>query len=184
MPFYVGELWTARQRQMHPLHYTVSYRASFKPELPDFFIRRFLLDRRITEGVVLDPFGGRGTTVLQANLLGFRGVHNDLNPVSIFLSSARRRIPALPELIERTEELDLNARRFRLSALAKKRLLPFFHPETLNEILNLREQLLKILSAGPAASEDPALQYIGLTALSRLHGHSDGFFSVYSFPQI
>ena len=36
----VDELWTARQRQMHSLHYAVSYRASFKPELPDFFIRR------------------------------------------------------------------------------------------------------------------------------------------------
>ncbi len=184
IPFYVGELWTARQRQMHPLHYTVSYRASFKPELPDFFIRRFLLDRRINEGVVLDPFGGRGTTVLQANLLGFRGVHNDLNPVSIFLSSARRRIPALEELIERVESLDLQAKRFRLSALEKQRLLPFFHPETLNEILNLREQLLAKIADGPAAADDPALQYIGLTALSRLHGHSDGFFSVYSFPQI
>ncbi|MCR9143112.1 MAG: site-specific DNA-methyltransferase [bacterium] len=184
MPFYVGELWTARQRQMHPLHYTVSYRASFKPELPDFFIRRFLLDRRITEGVVLDPFGGRGTTVLQANLLGFRGIHNDLNPVSIFLSSARQQIPPLAELIERTEALDLGARRFRLNAIEKKRLLPFFHPETLNEILNLREQLLQTIQAGPAAGVDPALQYIGLTALSRLHGHSDGFFSVYSFPQI
>lgn len=184
MPFYVGELWTAKQRQMHPLHYTVSYRASFKPELPDFFIRRFLLDRRITDGVVLDPFGGRGTTVLQANLMGFRGIHNDLNPVSIFLSSARRRIPALEELIERTEALDLGARRFRLNAIEKKRLLPFFHPETLNEILNLRAELLRTISAGPAASVDPTLQYIGLTALSRLHGHSDGFFSVYSFPQI
>lgn len=169
---------------MHPLHYTVSYRASFKPELPDFFIRRFLIDRRVTDGVVLDPFGGRGTTVLQANLLGFRGIHNDLNPVSIFLSSARRQIPPLAELIERAQSLDLSAKKYTLNALEKQRLLPFFHPETLNEILNLRALLLKEISAGPAAGRDPALQYIGLTALSRLHGHSDGFFSVYSFPQI
>jgi hypothetical protein len=31
---------------------------------------------------------------------------------------------------------------------------------------------------------DDELNYIMLTALTRLHGHSDGFFSAYSFPQI
>ena len=35
------EFWTAKQRQMHSLHYANSYRASFKPELPDFFIKNF-----------------------------------------------------------------------------------------------------------------------------------------------
>jgi len=47
-----AELWTARQRQMHPIHYTVSYRGSFKPELPEFFIGRYLPK----PGIVLDPF--------------------------------------------------------------------------------------------------------------------------------
>ncbi len=183
IPYYAGELWTARQRQMHPLHYTVSYRASFKPELPDFFIRRYLRERRVTGGVVLDPFGGRGTTIVQANLMGFRGVHNDLNPVSIFLASARRDIPPLAELVERTRALDLT-KRGDLSAEERERLLPFFHPRTLEEIASLRARLLASMTDGPASGTDAALQYIGLTALSRLHGHSDGFFSVYSFPQI
>ncbi|MHA2335493.1 MAG: hypothetical protein ACXAEU_25915, partial [Candidatus Hodarchaeales archaeon] len=40
--YFVGELWTSKQRQMFPLHYTVSYRGSFKAELPQFFIKEFL----------------------------------------------------------------------------------------------------------------------------------------------
>ncbi|MDH5655061.1 MAG: site-specific DNA-methyltransferase [Spirochaetia bacterium] len=173
LPVEVGELWTSRQRQMHPLHYTVSYRASFKPELPDFFIRTYLAKKNA--GMILDPFGGRGTTVIQGNMLGFSGVHNDLSPISAFLASSRRKIPELDTLEQTLKGLKLNLSSKPVKKDAE-RLSPFFHKETLSEILNLR----KILND----SDDPAVRYIGLTALSRLHGHSDGFFSVYSFPQI
>ncbi len=173
------ELWTARQRQMQPIHYTVSYRASFKPELPDFFIRKYLVEPGKKGSIVLDPFGGRGTTVIQANLHGYSAIHNDLNPVSIFLASARKSIPPLPELIGRLESLDLKKQRFSLTKSETQKLTPFFHPDTLQEILNLRKILLEEKN-----KDDPELKYIGVTALSRLHGHSDGFFSVYSFPQI
>lgn len=166
-----AELWTARQRQMHPIHYTVSYRGSFKPELPEYFIARYLKSK----GTVLDPFGGRGTTAIQANLMGHRAVHNDLSRVSVFLASSRQTIPDLAELSELAHSLDLT-RAPELPESERKRLLPFFHPDTLRELSALREIVRN--------ASDPGLRYIGLTALSRLHGHSDGFFSVYSFPQI
>ena len=178
IPYQEKELWTAKQRQMHSLHYSISYRASFKPELPNFFIERYLIKENIPNAVVLDPFGGRGTTCLQANLRGFRAIHNDINPVSIFLAQARQNIPSLEALIKRTEELRLD-KQCKLSFSNQTRFLPFFHKRTLNEIMNLRSLL-----QSSTIAEDPELAYIGLTALSRLHGHSDGFLSVYSFPQI
>lgn len=46
-----GEFWTAKQRQGHPIHHTVSYRASFKPELPSFFMKEFL--KRKTESYMI-----------------------------------------------------------------------------------------------------------------------------------
>lgn len=179
IPVFAGELWTARQRQMHPIHYTVSYRASFKPELPDFFIRKYLMNEGKKEGVVLDPFGGRGTSVLQANLLGYTGYHNDLNPVAHFLSSSRKNIPRLQDLAGTLEALDLENGDVSISDKDEERLSPFFHPRTLREILKLRKILLS-----PDGRESPEIQYLGVTALSRLYGHSDGFFSVYTFPQI
>lgn len=177
-PVREGEFWTARQRQMHPLHYAVSYRASFKPELPDFFIRRCLDEAHRRRAVVLDPFGGRGTTALQANMLGCRAIHNDLNPVSLFIAGARSHVPELATLEQRLAALPIE-QGASFSTEDLRRLGPFFHQQTLAELCFLRNAL-----RSPEAQEDHALRYIGMTALSRLHGHSDGFFSVYSFPQI
>src|SRR5215475_58549 len=65
VPTFVNEFWTARQRQASSLH-EVSYRACFKPQLPRFFIERLTRPGEL----VYDPFMGRGTTPLDAALLG------------------------------------------------------------------------------------------------------------------
>lgn len=172
-PVHRGEFWTARQRQMHPVHYSVSYRASFKPELPDFFMQRYLTGR----SVVLDPFGGRGTTALQANLNGHAAVHNDISPVSVFISSSRKSIPPIERIAARLESLDLARLGRPWTPEEKDRFSPFFHERTFRELIGLR-------SIWMDERHDDELNYIMLTALTRLHGHSDGFFSAYSFPQI
>lgn len=56
VPYFFNEFWTARQRQAHSIH-EVSYRACFKPQLPDFFIERLTK----VGDTVYDPFMGRGT---------------------------------------------------------------------------------------------------------------------------
>src|SRR6266849_10336488 len=64
---FVNEFWTSRQRAAHSLH-EISYRACFKPQLPRFFV-----DRLTRPGdVVYDPFMGRGTTLVEAALMGRR----------------------------------------------------------------------------------------------------------------
>ena len=181
IPVYTGSFWTAQQRQMHPLHYTISYRASFKPELPAYFMRRYLKTKKAR---VLDPFGGRGTTTLEANLQGHKAIHNDRNPVSLFLIRARQSIPPIDELCSFLNSIPLDPTDSSLrSSRDNDRLLPFFHPYTLNEILQLRQMILEERKHSQTSVE-AKLGYIALTALSRLHGHSGGFFSVYSFPQI
>jgi len=166
----VGEFWTAKQRQAHPIHYAVSYRAAFKPELPSFFIQEYLGKKK---RVVLDPFGGRGTTAIQANLDGHYAIHNDINPLSLFLAKSRQVIPSLAEISEKLASLDLSKK--AEDSKMDEDLSPFFHKDTLKEIKNLRLQAKKDTSH--------TMNYILLTALSRLHGHSKGFFSVYTFPQ-
>src|SRR5687768_10112477 len=68
IPYFVNEFWTSGQRKAHSIH-EVSYRACFKPQLPEFFIRRLTSPGDI----VLDPFMGRGTTPVEAGLLNRRG---------------------------------------------------------------------------------------------------------------
>src|SRR5262245_24515651 len=62
---FTNEFWTSKQRAASSLH-EVSYRACFKPQLPRFFI-----DRLTAPGdIVYDPFMGRGTTLVEAALMG------------------------------------------------------------------------------------------------------------------
>src|SRR5579872_6988797 len=82
--YFVNEYWTAGQRQGHNLH-EISYRACFKPQLPEFFIARLTQPG----DTVYDPFAGRGTTPLQAALMGRRAVSNDINPLSEMLVQPR-----------------------------------------------------------------------------------------------
>ncbi|MEK7269748.1 MAG: DNA methyltransferase, partial [Planctomycetota bacterium] len=101
METFTNEFWTAKQRDAHSLH-EVSYRACFKPQLPAFFIER------LTEpgGVVYDPFMGRGTTVLEAALLGRTSAGNDANPLSRILVEPRLDPPAMEEVEGRLREID------------------------------------------------------------------------------
>ena len=80
IPYLINAFWTAGQRRSHSLH-EVSYRACFKAELPEFFISRLTRPG----DTVLDPFMGRGTSPLQAVLMGRKALGNDINPLSVML---------------------------------------------------------------------------------------------------
>lgn len=167
--FFVNEFWTARQRQAHSLH-EVSYRACFKPQLPRFFIERLTRPG----DVVYDPFMGRGTTPLEAALLGRIPFGCDINPLSIVLTRPRLSPPHLHEIEQRLRQID-----FAASEEAPGDLLVFYHPETLREIACLRKYLLERQRNQELDGID---DWIRLLAINRLTGHSTGFFSVYSLP--
>ena len=94
--YFVNEFWTHAQRAGHALH-EISYRACFKPQLPEFFIERLTGQT----DVVYDPFMGRGTTPIQAALMGRRPVGNDANPMSIMMTRPRLNTPELADIESR-----------------------------------------------------------------------------------
>ena len=166
VPTYVNEFWTARQRQASSLH-EVSYRACFKPQLPRFFIER------LTEpgDIVYDPFMGRGTTPIEAALLGRVPLGNDANPLSIVMTRPRLRPPHPHEVEARLRQIPWGD-----PADLPADLLAFYHPDTLKAISSLKKYLLA------AKKLEPINEWIALVALNRLTGHSSGFFSVYTLP--
>ena len=168
-PTFVNEFWTARQRQASSLH-EVSYRACFKPQLPRFFIER------LTEAgeVVYDPFMGRGTTVLEAALVGRIPFGCDINPLSRVFVQPRLTPPRLEEVAERLSQINLTD-----AAECPEELLVFFHPETLRQIVALKKYLI---GGRNSKTLDAVDEWICMVALNRLTGHSNGFFSVYSLP--
>jgi len=169
VPTFVNEYWTARQRQASSLH-EVSYRACFKPQLPRFFIERLTApgDR------VYDPFMGRGTTPIEAALLGRVPVGCDVNPLSLTFTRPRLRPPELREVAARLGEIPLNDH-----DEFPEELLVFYHPDTLQQICSLKKYILRRCAEG---SFDPLDDWIALVGLNRLTGHSSGFFSVYTLP--
>ena len=169
LPVYVNEFWTAKQRAAHSLH-EISYRACFKPQLPRFFITRLTRPG----DVVYDPFMGRGTTPLEAALLGRRAAGSDLNPLSARLLEPRLDPPQIAEVAARLESLDLE----RPSDIPEE-LLAFYHPATLRRVVNLRRELLRRRAEGTLDRVDAWIQMV---ATNRLTGHSPGFFSVYTLP--
>jgi hypothetical protein len=169
IPVYRGEFWTAMQRQAASIH-EVSYRACFKPQLPAYFISRLTAPGE----VVYDPFSGRGTTAVEAALLGRRVIANDINPLSAILTRPRLDLPDLDAVSARLSEIDLSA-----AADVALDLSMFFHADTLREIAALRTYLQRRHSQG---EEDAVDRWIRMVATNRLTGHSKGFFSVYTLP--
>ncbi len=166
---FINEFWTSKQRAANRLH-EISYRACFKPQLPRFFIERLTNPG----DVVYDPFMGRGTTPLEAALLGRVPVACDVNPLSIVLTKPRLHPPTLAEVSERLAQMSLSDH-----DEFPEDLLVFYHPDTLREISSLKKYLLKRQAADALDQVD---EWIRMVAVNRLTGHSGGFFSVYTLP--
>ena len=171
IPYYINEFWTAGQRRSHSIH-EVSYRACFKAQLPEFFISR------LTQAgdVVFDPFMGRGTTLIQAGLMGRSCAGNDINPLSILLTRPRLRPITVEQVREALATID-----WTNGEIKKSDLLAFYHPKTLVKLEALRTWITQEISL-EGSNPDPLVDWIRMVAISRLSGHSPGFFSGRSLP--
>ena len=165
LPTRVDEFWTSKQRAGHSLH-EVSYRACYKPQLPEYFIKKF----GKTEAVVYDPFMGRGTTLIEAQLHGHRVIGNDINPLAKILTAPRLNPPTLEQIEARLQKIHLST-----DAEIDTELLVFFHKDTLQEIYGWRTYFQQ-------EHFDPVDAWLQMVACSRLTGHSTGFFSVFTLP--
>lgn len=112
--------------------------------------------------------------MLEAALLNRNAIGNDINPLSVLLCRPRLNPPSIAALSKRLSMLD-----WRHDVPPEHDLLAFYHPDTLHELLALREYLLDRTAAGQIDAVD---DWIRMVAINRLTGHSTGFFSVYSLP--
>lgn len=170
IPYIINEFWTSSQRQAHSIQ-EISYRACFKPQLPRFFIERLTVPGER----VYDPFMGRGTSLIEAALLGRRVAGNDVNPLSALLTRPRLGPIALSDVMSVLERVDLSD-----GDIQDPELLAFYSPATLRQITALKLWIQKEI--GEDEHPDPAIDWVRMVAINRLTGHSSGFFSVYTLP--
>jgi DNA modification methylase len=90
----------------HGIH---SYTAKFIPHMPRYFIEKYTKEGEI----VLDPFAGSGTTLLEANLLGRNALGIDINPLAVLIGRVKT-------TSIKKEELE-KANRFLFDALNKSK---------------------------------------------------------------
>jgi len=167
VPVFVNEFWTSRQRAAHSLH-EVSYRACFKPQLPLFFIHGLT-----KEGdTVLDPFMGRGTTLIESVLRNRFAVGSDINPLSRVMCGPRLDPPSLEQVVRRFGKINLE-----FMGEVPEELEVFYHTNTLKELCSLRAYFKE-----KGNKVDKIDCWIRMVATNRLTGHSRGFFSVYTLP--
>ena len=84
----------------HRFHSICPYFAMF----PETFVEKHLAASP-HDGIVFDPYCGRGTTVFQALLQGRAAAGSDLNPVAVCISGAKGDPPSLSDARARLEEL-------------------------------------------------------------------------------
>lgn len=171
IPYLVNEFWTAGQRQAHSIH-EISYRACFKAQLPEFFIARLTAPGER----IHDPFMGRGTTPVQATLMGRQALGNDISPLSVLLTRPRLGPIAVNDVAAALRTVD-----WTRGEIQREDLLAFYHPDTLRHLEALR---LWLAERAPLdnSNPDPVADWVRMVAINRLSGHSPGFFSGRSMP--
>jgi hypothetical protein len=143
----------------HRFHSICPYFAMF----PEEFVQRYLTWSRPGD-LVLDPFCGRGTTVLEALLRGREAIGCDTNSVAVCVSRAKADPPRLGDLLARLRELEEACCSAKRIAAPNEFFRWCYHRSTFHQVAFLRSALL-----WRRRREDC---FIAAVALGLLHGES------------
>lgn len=148
------------RRYGHVLHAMCSYMGMFPPSLPRYFIEQYTQPGDL----VVDPFSGRGTTALEAALLGRESIGVDLNPLAALLTSAKVDPPGKDDVLLRLRELQKGYARKHVKETPPPEIAMLFEGrKTLPQLAFLREQLQ------PDASREDRFLLAAITGI--LHGN-------------
>lgn len=110
---------------------------------PETFVEKHLAASR-HDGVVFDPFCGRGTTIFESLLRGRDAAGSDVHPVAVCISGAKCDPPSCDELLARIDVLQGAFTPPEVEEMSEKLMAFFalcFHPETYGQLRFLRQQL-------------------------------------------
>lgn len=158
-----------RTKHVHRLH---PYLGKFIPQLVEIFLRKYFKPGQ----TILDPFGGSGTTLVQANELGVNSIAYDISAFNVLLMQAKtdrynsRKLKLeITDILERVRlETQTQAHQMALweqkgkynSTTKNEYLSKWFAPRALQELITYRDlinqyeyqHLLKIILSRAARS--------------------------------
>ena len=144
----------------HPLHAICPYFAMF----PEEFVARHLMTFTRPGDLVLDPFCGRGTTILESLLHKRRVIGTDVNWVAACIAGAKASVPELEATLSRLDELAQACETATIPLPTAEFFSACFHEETLRELSFLRTHL--------EWRNDDRDRFIAAVILGALHGES------------
>jgi len=160
--------WKELPKNMNnKLHSICSYMAMFPPSVPHYFINEYS-----NEGdVILDPFSGRGTTVLEACFMNRYSIGNDKNPLAFLLTKAKADVPQKGRIISKIDrfEKEFNSAVININNEPSD-IKMIFHTYTLKQLVFLKNNLNWKKSNVDA--------FITAMILGVLHGDSETYLSL------
>lgn len=104
-----------RTKHVHRLH---PYKGKFIPQLVEYFLDshtdEFKQQTYFHKGdIVLDPFCGSGTTLIQANELGMHAIGVDISAFNVMISSAKIEKHNISQIRESIQKITLSLRNFQ-----------------------------------------------------------------------
>jgi hypothetical protein len=131
------------------VHGIYSYPARFIPQIPRFFIEKY------SPSVVMDCFGGSGTTAVEAKLHGCSPIHVDIMPVSFALCRVKTHeftsaefhaaISAVTAVLMHPEKRDAEAWMVpELTCRNEKGRYNYFSAEAVEEIMAVRKAIFDL----------------------------------------
>lgn len=129
-----------------PRHSWFPYKEGFSPS----FVRQFLQQSSdLSDGTILDPFSGSGTTALVAGEVGLRGVGLDVSPLTTFIAKTKATVLTSKEATSFRKQIN-HFKGSKLSKMAKKPDNPtvarYFEPEVLEGLLKVKAYFSEIES--------------------------------------
>lgn len=130
----------------HTFH---SYPARFIPQIPLTFIKLFTKEKE----VVLDPFCGCGTTLVEAFLNNRNSIGNDFNPLAALISKVKttlidesefRYLNKKLDIMKRYIDLDYRRIDERINNLPNRKISKIFNRVVISKLETIRETLLEV----------------------------------------
>lgn len=139
-PIYPSPWANAPNKWGHSYHAMSSYLGSFPPALA----RSIIVMLSDTGDVVLDPFCGRGTTLVESRLLGRLPLASDLNPIAVALTQAKNVTVNLIGVKARISELQHEydpVLYYPEAQIQEEDIKLIYNPATLAQLCYLRKRL-------------------------------------------
>lgn len=130
------------ERYSHLIH---SYPAKLLSNIPYFFLQTDYFCPK--EGVVLDPFCGTGTVMLESNITGRKAMGADANPLAVLIAQVKTTYIPQDKLQRTLASLMTRSRRSKTEVTENTESIQrWFSPSTIQQLVRLEESIEKIKS--------------------------------------